>query len=412
MNLPGWRDWLYSAKAFTAAMLALYVALALSLPNPYWSMATVYIVSHPLSGATRSKAIYRAGGTFLGAAAAVAMVPPLVQTREVLALVMAAWTGSMLYLALLDRTPRGYTFMLAAYTTPLIGMPAFAQPLAIFDLALARTEEILLGIVCASVVSAVVFPSRIAAVLGPRMAAMLGDAASWAATVMRGRANAAPPDARNRLLADVVGMDALVRQLSYDASSRRQAEHARQMQRRLTMLIPQVSALADPLYALDAHAGGVPAELAGLVGETVAWMRRGADAPVDASDRLRAAAERVEAALPAVWRAPQVLISNALVRLREVVELWQDCTVLQRAYVRAESGEAEPLRYRARVPAGRARHYDHLLLGASAFAAAAAMFVGTLLWIELGWTDGTSAVVLAAVACCFFAAVDDPAPLL
>ena len=33
-----------------------------------------------------------------------------------------------------------------------------------------------------------------------------------------------------------------------------------------------------------------------------------------------------------------------------------------------------------------------------------------MLWILLGWTDGGSAVILAAVACSFFASMDDPAP--
>jgi len=41
ITMPTWRDWLFSAKAFTAAMLALYIALMLDLPRPYWAMATV-----------------------------------------------------------------------------------------------------------------------------------------------------------------------------------------------------------------------------------------------------------------------------------------------------------------------------------------------------------------------------------
>ena len=52
--LPSWRDWLFSVKAFTAAMLALFVAMGLGLPRPYWAMATVYVVSNPLTGATGS----------------------------------------------------------------------------------------------------------------------------------------------------------------------------------------------------------------------------------------------------------------------------------------------------------------------------------------------------------------------
>ena len=45
----GWRDWLFSGKAFLASMLALFVALSLDLPRPYWAMAAVYVVANPLA---------------------------------------------------------------------------------------------------------------------------------------------------------------------------------------------------------------------------------------------------------------------------------------------------------------------------------------------------------------------------
>lgn len=41
MNLPSWRDWLFSVKAFIAAIMALFIALSLDLPRPYWAMAAV-----------------------------------------------------------------------------------------------------------------------------------------------------------------------------------------------------------------------------------------------------------------------------------------------------------------------------------------------------------------------------------
>lgn len=46
----------------------------------------------------------------------------------------------------------------------------------------------------------------------------------------------------------------------------------------------------------------------------------------------------------------------------------------------------------------------------SVFSTVSAIIVATTLWILLGWGDGGSAVILAAVACSFFAAMDDPAP--
>ncbi len=56
MTYPSLRDWLFSGKTFAASMLALYLGLYFQLPRPYWAMASVYIVSNPFVGATRSKA--------------------------------------------------------------------------------------------------------------------------------------------------------------------------------------------------------------------------------------------------------------------------------------------------------------------------------------------------------------------
>jgi uncharacterized membrane protein YccC len=57
MTTPSARDWLFSAKTFVAAMLTLYIALAVPLARPSWALASVYIVSNPFVGATRSKSL-------------------------------------------------------------------------------------------------------------------------------------------------------------------------------------------------------------------------------------------------------------------------------------------------------------------------------------------------------------------
>ena len=90
----------FSLKTFAAAMLALVIALGWILPPPYRAMATVYITSQPLAGATSSKAFYRVLGTLIGAAATVAIVPNLVNAPELLCLVIALWLGVCLYLSL------------------------------------------------------------------------------------------------------------------------------------------------------------------------------------------------------------------------------------------------------------------------------------------------------------------------
>lgn len=412
MNLPGWRDWLYSAKAFAAAMIALYISLALSLPNPYWSVTAVYIVSHPLSGATSSKALYRALGTMIGAAAAIGLVPPLVDSPVLMSLATACWTGTLLYLALLNRTPSSYIFMLSAYTMPLIAMPTLMHPQTVWDVGLARTEEILIGIVCAAVVNAAVFPKRIGPVLGGQMAHLLDAAAQWTTQLLAITSSAERrKHMRHQLLADMVALDALIRQLSYDSASQAQAGHAQQMRLRMTLLVPQASALSDPLHVLRQRHPALAAELGGLVDALTAWMRQGVNADQATAEQLREAVAARQA-VNACDHIDQVLTSNMLLRLGEMIDLWQDCLNLHCAYTRTGAGQDPELTYRTRQTIARVSHFDHGLLLFSCVSTAAAIFCACMLWIHSGWEPGAGAVILIAVACCFFAAVDDPRPQL
>ena len=141
MTLPGWRDWAFSIKTFVAAVLAMYLAMWIDLPRPYWELGTVYITSQVLAGATRAKALYRVLGTLLGAVVSIALVPNLVNAPELLTLAIALWVSICLYLSLLDRTPRSYLMMLGGYTAALIGFPSVSEPGTIFDTAVARRRR-------------------------------------------------------------------------------------------------------------------------------------------------------------------------------------------------------------------------------------------------------------------------------
>src|ERR1700761_7889117 len=107
---PDVEEALFSVKCFLAAMLAFYIALRIGLTRPYWAVTTSYIVAQPLAGAVLSKAVFRVIGTILGAAAAVVLVPNLVNAPELLSLGLALWLGLCLYISLQDRTPRSYIF--------------------------------------------------------------------------------------------------------------------------------------------------------------------------------------------------------------------------------------------------------------------------------------------------------------
>src|SRR5689334_9210504 len=104
----GIRPIIFSVNCYIATILTMFIAFSLDLKSPGWAMTTVYLTSQPLSGAMRAKAVYRAVGTFVGAAAMVAIVPNLVDAPELTTLAIMLWVALCVFVSLLDRTPRSY----------------------------------------------------------------------------------------------------------------------------------------------------------------------------------------------------------------------------------------------------------------------------------------------------------------
>src|SRR5882757_8400988 len=176
----------FALRTFAAAMLALSIALKLDMPRPYWAMASVYITSNPLTGATQSKAVYRMLGTLIGAAGTIALVPNLVNAPELLSLAIALWVGVFLYFSLIDGTPRSYVFILSGYTVALLGFPILSAPQWTFDIVSSRVQEIMLGIVVASVVSTLVMPQSVASAIAAKADTWLADARRLGIDVLSG----------------------------------------------------------------------------------------------------------------------------------------------------------------------------------------------------------------------------------
>lgn len=408
MKPPGFSDWLYSGKALLAALLAFYLALVLQLPNPYWSFATVYIVSHPLTGATRSKAMYRALGTLLGGAVAVAIVPPLAGQPLTLVAAIAAWIALSLYVSLRDNKPSAYVFLLASYTTPLIAIPSILAPAGVFDLALARSEEIVLGIVCASVVSTVLFPARVVTAFNERMAALMRDAATWASFRLDAASGAQAPKERFNLLSDIASLDALITHLGYDSTHRDQTRDARLIRFRMTMLIPLIASLSDALGTLPPEVR--QASFSRPLEQLKQWLQEGSAGRPESGIALRTWLGALRAAHDTTGRADLAVV-NTVDQLRDVVDLWSDCLVLMQS-VRAPGSRAVPLHYQHPIPDERDRHLDNRLMLYAALSPAVAVLVSGWVWLNSGWPSASSGVVMIAVASAFFASADSPAPLV
>jgi uncharacterized membrane protein YccC len=410
-GVPPARDWFYGVRTFGASMLALYIALLMEMPRPYWAMATVYIVSSPFVGPTSSKALYRALGTLAGAAAAVFLVPMFVQTPILLAVVIALWTGTLLFLSLHLRTANSYALMLAGYTLPLISFPVVDNPQAVFEIAVSRTEEIFLGIVCAAVVGSIFWPRRLAPVMQGAADKWFSDASAYSDRFLARMVNAEEVGAlRGSMVATFNSLELMIGQLPHEGARSQTVRNAKELRGRMIHLLPVIDALDDALWALDRRTPELVANLAPLLIDTRAWLDNTASGlQFEQWQALHRELERLQPTAAQLDDRRQLLLSNALYRLGEWIDLWQDCRTLQHAIKTDDQTQWRAVYRHWRL--GRITPFlDRGLMLYSVTSTVLAIIVASVLWILLGWPDGAAAVALAAVSCSFFAAMDDPAP--
>jgi uncharacterized membrane protein YccC len=410
-GVPPSRDWFYGVRTFAASMLALYIALIFELPRPYWAMATVYIVSSPFVAPTSSKALYRAIGTFIGAAASVLIVPMFVQTPFLLAVVIALWTGTLLFLSLHLRTANSYALMLAGYTMPLISFPVVDNPLAVFDIAVARTEEIFVGLVCAAVIGSMFWPRRLAPVLVDATGKWFKDASTYSDLFLARNTKAeAVGSLRTAMVGTFNSLELMIGQLPHEGTHKQTVRNTKELRGRMIHLLPVIDALDDALWALERRTPELVADLAPLLIETRDWMEKTAEgAPISHWKALHQELDRLQPGPAQLDDRRQLLLSNALFRLGEWIDLWQDCRSLQHA-IQADDHSPWRAVYRHWRLGRLTPFLDKGMMLYSVATSVSAIIVASGLWILLGWQDGAGAVALAAVSCSFFAAMDDPAP--
>ena len=395
----------FAFNSFAAAMIALYIAFSIGMAQPYWAMTTAYLVSNPLSGAVRSKAVYRILGTLLGGTAAVVLVPTLVDSPVLLSLALAVWVGGCLTVSLLDRTPRSYVMMLAGYTAAIIGFASVNAPAAVFDTAVARVIEISLGILTATVIHSILFPRPVGDALQRRLSSWMTDADRWALDILRTRDSAVAVSDRRHLAEAATEIHILSTHLPFDTSrlSETTAEVA-SLHERMVLLIPLLSGIADRMAAL-AQVSNPDART--TIDAVALWIASGAPE----SDRapLIQRLERLAASRAADdWSS--LMVESLLVRLAELVAVLGESHALARHLQNPDMALDAQLASAVAEASRRPMHSDLPLALLSGAAATLAVLLSCTIWIATGWVEGTAAAIMAAVFCSFFASLDDPVP--
>ena len=157
----GFPTLIYIFKVMLASFMALAISLKFELEQPRTAMMSVVIVMHSRSGMVFTKSFYRLLGTLVGVAVSFVLVAMFAQERVLFLVCMAIWIGFCTAGSMIFRHHQAYGFVLAGYTICIVGLPATINPELTFSIGVTRISEIMIGLLCASLVSDLIFPQRI-----------------------------------------------------------------------------------------------------------------------------------------------------------------------------------------------------------------------------------------------------------
>jgi hypothetical protein len=173
-------------------------------------------------------------------------VPPLVQSPLLLSIAIALWTGTLLFLSLNLRTANNYVLMLAGYTLPMIALAVVDNPLAVFDVASSRAQEICLGIVCAAVVGAIFWPRRLAPVVVGATGNWFTEAIRYSDIYLAREVSADKVGGmRGAMVATFNSLELMIGQLGHEGAGPHTLKNARELRGRMIHLLPVIDALDD-----------------------------------------------------------------------------------------------------------------------------------------------------------------------
>lgn len=377
----------FAIKTLLAGGLALWCAFRFDLAQPQWALMTVFIVSQPLSGMVVAKGLFRLIGTLAGTAMSVVIMALFAQTPWLFLLAVSVWLGLCTAASTTLRNHVSYAFVLSGYTVAIIGLPAISHPLDVFDQAVARSTEICLGILCASAVSAILWPRRVEANLDKQARA------TWL-TGMQAARSEIDADAREikgllQALGKIVEVDVQRDHAWFEGYRGRMRSRAlRILSRDLLSLLRTARGVARQRSLLDE---GDKARLQPWIDELQAVLQDpGVESMKSLGDRLETAGSDDTQS-----NDLRYCLTRCALLLRKAVEA-------ERTMRSVASGAVDE-----RVTGTLSWHRDWLMALFYGLRSAVALLGMSAFWMATAWPAATGGMLLAAVICSLFANRDN-----
>ena len=408
---------IYMAKAAIAGLLALSVSMILNLPDPRTAIFTSFIVMQPQSGLVFSKSYYRILGTVAGVAVSLALMGMFAQERGWFIALFALWIAVMTAAGLKYRNFQSYGFVLAGYTVCIVALPVIEMPLQVFEIATSRFSEVLVGILCSTLVSDLIFPRHLSDSLLAAERERFGG-------VLKSLSN---PDAllcgeaaTGRFASGVVGLHATQINTAFEGKNDRRA---RQHYQHLNMAYMNLSTTYHSLRTLLSLVGkngrDEVLEAVGRLYAPIAFALGELPHMALESEDLAAAV----ASLEALKHSQETLIEterrkidgegeapgdfdaavHLLARLLRELHLY-GVTYLALLRHHRSGGSTEELSRTVRFKT----HTDPVLVALAALRGAAVLLGGMALWILSGWALAPQSIMLSVVITLLIATLPNP----
>ncbi|MGF6857047.1 FUSC family protein [Paraburkholderia sp. CI3] len=437
--LPRWREelktyWMddgprfrHIAKVAIAMTLAMGLCMRLELRTPATAMVScVIVMMHQQSGMVIARGFYRGLGMVCGSFAGLLLITIFPQQPLLFLGVLAVWIGVCVFGASYYRNFQSYGFVLTGYGTAITAIPVWSNPYGVYDNVVFTVSEVVIGVACACVISAVVFPRSVVPELYASSRKNFTDLLNAMHTMLDRATSVAGFDTFLVLIRERVGVESLRSGAVFEDPSIRLHNHVYLDLDRsfldtvtwihaLHQLKARVAAEADPraLAAADemidgllaivpneAQSGLITTEQVGTLSRQLGAFER--DLPAHLGRLLQSLADLSPHQRQFVATAGAALFFSIA-----------DLRVMCRSYVDARTVGRLPwpqsvLQAISRIGRTRASANRTSATIAGARAAVAVLVVGAA-WIASGWVGGATAIVAVAITSALFALAPNPA---
>ncbi|HEX5329593.1 FUSC family protein [Sulfuricurvum sp.] len=396
---------IYMVKATIAGLIALWISMKLNLPDPRTAIFTVFIVMQPQSGLVFSKSYYRVVGTIVGVGMSLLMMGFFAQDPIWFIGFFALWIGLCTAAGFKYRNFQSYGFVLAGYTLCIVALPVIETPLEVFDIAVSRFSEVVVGIMCATIISDIIFPRHLSESLLTAERERFGNILS---TLADPRAVFSEFDESNpsvsRFSSGVVGLNAVRINSAYESGSdQKERQHFSHLNHEYMNLSTTFHSLKSIIAAIQEDDKALLQALEYLYAPIASALQTRPNTVVDPEDLNRVIGELLEAKYRVQERYEigqvrygddDTYTSAGYLIIRLLSELHNHCvTYLSLMKHRLSGSASKELSRFVRF----STHTDNVLVALAALRGSGVLLLSMMFWIWTAWPYATLTVTMAVV---------------